>query len=223
MITVSFDEFTPDVAKFSAPKPPSNFSPFYGCPPLGIRVRVNGLIVKGVYGDGKKQSDLREMYQQQVDSGLEVTEKLLCYARPICSDQTGSLVDWENALRDVAAQHIKDTTVNKRGSKLVYSPMLRDDSSFKINVPHEVAEDCRRSVNADTVFDLGHGVFDLVFRVSGIWRNAQNYGYTLTALKMERVKAIANNKRKAPGDFKTIASKWEFDESIGDEIESATS
>lgn len=219
--TVSFDEYIPDSSKFAAPRAPSNFSAYYGCPPLGIRVRINGMLVKGVYGDGRKQSELREMYLQQVADG-DINDKLLTYARPICPEQGAVLREWEATWREAAAQHIKDSTVGKRGSKLVYSSMFRDDSAFKFNVPHDVVEQCRSEVDAGDVFDLGHGVFDLVFRVSGIWRNAQNYGYTLSALRMSRVKLIANNKRKAPGEFETVASKWDFDADSVDDIASCS-
>lgn len=214
--TISFEELNTAVLNASPPRAGSNFSTISGCPPLGIRLRIRGLIVKGVYGDGKRQEDLREQYLQQVSTG-EVTDKLLCYGNPICSDQAVTLAKWEESLREYATKYIKETTVGvKKGTKLAYSPILREDHSFKVNVPQYVAESCRSEIGVDNLFEIGHGVYDVVFKISGMWRNNQNYGYTLSALRIKRVSVISSSKRKAPEDYSTVVSKWEYNE---DEVE----
>lgn len=210
----SFELNTPssDEGAFQVPRPPSNFSIRNNASPMYIRVTSKGVLVKGVYGDGKKQVDLREDFKQQIEVG-DVTDKLLMYGSPLCAEQLDKIREWEYEWEKEASVHLKSTTVNKRGSKLTYSPMVRDDDSFKINVPYNVLELCQKEADVDSVFDLGHGVYDIVFKVSGMWRNNSNYGLSLSALRVRRVKSLtAGIKRKAPEDFEFGESKWDLPE-----------
>lgn len=172
-----------------------------------------GVLVKGVYGDGKKQSDLREEFIQQLESD-DVSDKLLMYAIPLCEDQLNSLRQWESEWEKEATSHVKSITVIKKGSKLQYSPLLRDDGSFKFNVPLNVLELCRSEAGVDNIFDLGSAYYDIIFKVSGMWRNSTNYGLSLSALRIRRGKTTTESKkRKAPEDFEFGVSKWNAQES----------
>lgn len=218
MASVSFDECTPGsvTCTFSEPRPPTNFSYLYGAPTMGITTRMKGLLVKGVYGDNVKQADLREQYSLQLKAG-DVKEKLISYCNPICDDQAKALREWAAQWQQEAESNAKSTVNGRKGSRMKYSPLLRDDGAFKINVPSDVAEACASEADVSDVFDLGHGVYEMVFKISGIWRNNQNFGYSLTALRIKRVKQIESNKRKAPAEFETVHSKWNFDASVADE------
>lgn len=210
----SFDTVTPgtDTGVFQPPKPPSNFSIRSNATPMYIRVTSKGPLVKGVYGDGKKQEELRGEYKQQVDAG-DVTDRLIMYGYPLCQEQADKLREWEAEWADAAADHAKSTTSTKKGFKLQYSPLLRDDDSFKFNVPFDVIDLCKREADVDGVFDLGHAHYDLVFKVSGMWRNNSNYGLSLSALRMRRGALISSTlKRKAPEDFEFGESKWQVAE-----------
>lgn len=222
MSTVPFYENTPDVdaGSFSVPKPGSNFCNRTGSTPMGIRIKGKGFLIKGVYGDGKKQEDLREGFMQQVNAG-DVTDRLLMYALPVSDAQSEAIRQWESEWEKEATAHIKNTTVGKKGAKLVYSSLLGDDARFKFNVPYDVADLCRTEAEADSIFDLGNGVYDLVFRVSGTWRNNTSYGLSLSALRIRRVRALTiGTKRKAPAEFEFAASEWDVD---GDEVEGSVS
>lgn len=218
--TASFETVTPancDGA-FQMPKPPSNFSLRVNATPMGGTFDSLGFLVKGVYGDGTTQDELRKIWLQQAEEAGDnpklISEKLLMYGIPLCEEQAEALSEWEAAWEEEATNHIKSTTVGKKGAKLKYSPILRDDRSFKINVPNEVALQCASEAGVDNVFAVGGARYqcDVVAKVSGMWRNSTNYGLSLSALRIRRGKVVSKTgKRKVPTDFEFTENKWSRD------------
>ena len=155
-------------------------------------------LIKGEYGDGKSQETLRASFNSDKD-------KILMYLRLDSSKTIQQLSDWEDQWREAAAAHLAATTAKKRGAKLVYHHLLRvdeDSAMIKINVPYYVLDDCAKKAGIDDVFELGHAHYKIVFRVTGMWQNSANYGLSLSAMRVLRVKDVEyGTKRKCPSEF----------------------
>lgn len=214
--TASFDEVTPLTCdgSFMPPSGAGNFSLRTNSTPMYISVTSRGPLVKGIYGEDKSQADLRAAFKEQIAAG-HITDKLLMYMSPICQKQREMLREWEAEWAKEALSHVKITTVGRKGSKLAYTPLMRDDGSFKVNVPYTVLRDCCDDAELDSVFDTGAAHFDLVFKISGTWRNNTNYGLSLSALRLKRGKVLVNgSKRKHPGEFEFGTNKFEADSDV---------
>lgn len=211
--TKPFSTVSPDIGSFQPPKTPSNFSSFNADideSAMYIHVTAKRPLIKGEYGDGKTQESLRESFNPEAD-------KLLMYGTLISPSQMVEFEKWEDTWRKSASAHLAATTAKKRGTSLQYLPLLKTDDgtgSFKFNVPVSVLEHCRDEAGVGCIFDLEHAHYDVVFRVSGMWRNNSNYGLSLSALRLRRGKPVTGGiKRKMPDEFEFGENTWAGDAS----------
>ena len=155
-------------------------------------------LVQSDFGDKTPQSTLREAF-------LQGNERKLVALVDASSLDLGWVESWEA----YAADYIDKTINSKKGrkAKLALTPLIAHTGEegqprVKMTLDPEVLKDCAQDCNsAESLFDMPHGQYGIVFKVSGVWQNAASYGLSLRILKIRMKKEAPVAKRLKPSDY----------------------
>lgn len=210
---IAFNEHDPEVISVEQPVQGNHFCLAHGDPVSVTAVMRGRPLVKGVYGDPKKQPELREGFDRE-------TDKLLVFLEFVSPEQREDFEKWLLALKAKADAHYDRHTVKRKNAKgASWNSPLRDDGSVKFNLPVSVAEHCSAKENLQSIFDICNGIFDVVFDVSGFWRNNKEYGVTFTIRKLAKVLSLRVGKRKAPEDLQAASNKYKYEIEEGEIVD----
>lgn len=181
------------------------------CTADSVRLFISG---EGTFGSGKSQDDLKGEYLADEFSKLDAH----VYVDPTDAG-SGRSEEFRTAWDEAVEAHIKESvqfSTTKPGRKraapaLTQISILKDNESkntcsFKIKIPRSVLQDLYDSTpeeyRGETILDLpSSNVYKVIFKVSGIWTNASNYGVTLRGVRMGWARAKEPRIERTPKDF----------------------
>ncbi len=177
----------------------SNFSGLYLDKPMYVVCPERPIVlVQANYGDATPQAQLKDEY---ISGNVRKTVGYFNF--PSMS------TEWVKAWQKYADEHVNaSTTRAKRTPKLQFSKLItaseyNNTPRVKMTIPSDVLDLCCKECGRDTedIFNLPHGSYTVVFTLSGIWKNATSYGFTVKALRISLRSPHSPPKRIKPSDY----------------------
>ena len=209
---VLFHDARPEAGK--VPVYSTNRWSYYSTAPLQITAPTPRMFVSSDYGSGDKQEDLKQAFIDGNPDGRHVVMYI-----DVVGYEDQLVTQFQEAFEEVARKYVNETLHpsgskgKKRGPSLTLSSLLSDNSkggkSFKVKVTDEVLKDMYESIPDDhrgeTRLNLPKdSTFKFALKITGIWHNSSQYGFTIKLGRGMWVKTCATAKAVKPEDYEFI-------------------